>query len=378
MYVHSGQKLLTYIGYCANTCARLAVRNLIHLTYPMPQGEGYWPELTERVKKIGALILAIPLAGILFIPSSLAYSLAACVGRGRFELLTLPHSLPLPVERTPTSSIKIMSLNACFQDPWSMLTGGVVAPFDEVKPQISRVAAIVNAVAKENPAVFLGQEFDDLKAQDECIRLMQQKGFCHFFRDLGSHHPMKNHSGLFIASKLALHNVEFIPYPVEDQAGLAKQACQGALTFQVSLKNQKVRLINVHLNYGNEKKHQAARNRQLKNHVIPLLKKQPAILFGDLNFDSSSVNKKDSGLAPFRNALEGQVTCTDAGKHTLKQEKRSAQHTACPECEERIDGLVYDPKAINVRACRVKPLMLEKQLLSDHYATIATLQIRKR
>jgi hypothetical protein len=127
------------------------------------------------------------------------------------------------------------------------------------------------------------------------------------------------------------------------------------------------------LNYGDSEENQKARNRQLKRHVIPLLQRGPSVLFGDLNFDTSKVSKAASGLQGFTNALEDLPTCTDEGKHTLRGKNRNPGGKPCAECKESIDGLIYDPKRVSVSNCVVKPLCRNHQLLSDHFATVATI-----
>ena len=361
------QKFFTYAGYYSSAFARELARDIERLTRPMPQGNDYWEEAGERVKRAVFACACIPLATALFIPSMSFYTLASYIGHGRFELIE-PKSLGNPLAK---KSIKVLSLNACLQDPWSPLTGGVVPPLEPVADCASRTLGIVNAIAKEDPIVCMGQEFESLAAQDECIRLMQQKGFAYFLRDLGSNDPICNNSGLFVASKVPLENIEFTPYPSEDREGLAKWSNQGALTFTVSVKGKDLRFVNVHLNYGEGQKNQDARNRQLKRHVIPLLNKEPSVVLGDLNFSTDQVSGKSSGLSGLTNALEGRVTCTDEGKHALRGKKKNP---TCSDCQEKIDGLLYDPGKIQVLNFEVKPLKLKGQLLSDHYATIATVK----
>jgi endonuclease/exonuclease/phosphatase family metal-dependent hydrolase len=241
---------------------------------------------------------------------------------------------------------------------------------------MSRISAVVDAIAKENPAVYLGQEFENLGAQDKCIRLMRKKGFHYFLRDLGANDAIRNNSGLFVASQVPLQNVQFIPYPLEDRAGLAKWSGQGALTFTVPVQGKDLRLVNVHLNYGEGPENQNARNRQLTRHVVPLLKQGNAALFGDLNFNTALVDQAASGLLGYVNALEGKVTCTDEGKHTLRGKSRTLDGKPCADCEEKIDGLIYNPNRIQVLSSKTQPLLFKEQLLSDHFATVATLNIR--
>lgn len=371
MYVNNGQKFFTYIGYYGNEFARISARSIERLTRPMPHGDSYWREAGERVKRAVTAIFSVSIAAALFIPAFGCYSIAAYIGGGRFDPIKPEAQANFWQER----SVKVMSLNACFQDPWSPLTGGVVSPFEPVGECASRIAALVNAIGEENPVVFMGQEFENLGAQDECIRLMQQKGFRYFLRDMGSNDPLRNNSGLFVASKVPLENVEFVPYPAEDRAGLAKWSGQGALTFTISVQGRNLRLINVHLNYGEGQENQEARNRQLTRHVVPLLNRGNSALFGDLNFDTALVERTASGLFGFVNAIEGQISCTDAGKHALRGKSLNPNGHPCTDCEERIDALIYHPNQMQVLASEVKPLLLKNQLLSDHYATIATLQI---
>lgn len=369
MYVNGPQKIFTYMGYYGNSFARESARNIERLARPMPQGVDYWSEVGERVKRVVATPFSLPLAAALAIPSLACYFLAAMLGRGRIEFIK-PEFLTDWTGR----SVKVMSLNACFQDPWSPLTGGVVPPFDPVGHYSSRIAAVVDAVARQSPDLFMGQEFDNLGAQDKFIRLMRQRGFRYFLRDLGSSHPIQNPSGLFVASKLPLQNIQFVPYPDKDKAGGAKWSAQGALAFAVSVGGLDLRLVNVHLNYGGEE-NQGARNRQMKNHVAPLLAGRSA-LFGDLNFNTSEVDLGDLGLPGFVNELEGQVTCTDAGKHELLGKSLYPNGKPCEDCREKIDGLIYRPDQIQVTDCSLIPLISAGKPLSDHYATVATLQVR--
>jgi endonuclease/exonuclease/phosphatase family metal-dependent hydrolase len=372
MYVNSAQKFFTYAGYYMNGFARESVRDIERLTHPMPQGEGHWEEVKERAKRVGLAALSIPLAAALFVPSLTCYAIAACVGRGRFELIQ-PKS---PVNFWQGRSVKVLSLNACFQDPWSPLTGGVVPPFEPVGHCASRIAAIVDAIGKKAPDICMGQEFENLGAQDEFIRLMRQKGFLYFLRDLGSNDPIRNNSGLFAASKAPFQNVKFVPYPPEDRAGLAKWSNQGALTFSVSTEEKALTFVNVHLNYGEGEENQSARNRQLKRHAIPLLNKGPSVLLGDLNFDTAKVDRATNGLLEFTNALEGLTTCTDEGKHILRGKDRNPGGKPCTDCQEKIDGLIYDPARVEVLDSHVEPFKLNHQFLSDHYATLANVRAR--
>ena len=367
MFVNSTQKFFTYMGYYINGFSRESIRDIERLTHPMPKGEAYWGEVAERVKRVALAIFSIPLAAILFVPAGLCYLIAACAGQGGFEYKHDQKPSPFYLE----NSVKVVALNACFQDPWSPLTGGVVPPHELVAKGVSRVAAVVDAVVKENPGLCLGQEFENLGAQDEFIRLMRQNGFQYFLRDLGSDEPVKNSSGLFVASKAEIHDVAFIPYRAEDRSGFAAWCKRGALTFTVQLNDKTLKFVNVHLNDGED---QESRNRQLKGYVVPLLS-GPSVLFGDLNFDTSKVERAVSGLVGFTNATEGHVTCTDAGKHSLRGKSLTPNGQPCTDCAEKIDGIIYDPRQVTVAGVAVQQLKVGNYFLSDHSMTVATVRL---
>ncbi len=362
IYVSGVQKFFTYAGHYAYEPARTVFRNLERLSHTMPPEEAYQGELRKRVQGVATAIILLPFAAALLIPAVACLTVAAAAGKGRFELIG-PSSPASPWEGR---SVEVVSINACFQDPWSTFSG-IKTPFEQVAPSMTRVAALVDAVA--GPTILMGQEFESISAQDEAIRLLRVKGYQYFLRDLGSHDPFKNSSGLFVASKVPLENIGFIPYPQEDRSGwMAKMSERGTLTFTVKVGGRDLRLINVHLNYAEGAENQAARNRQLTKYVVPLLRKGPAAVLGDLNFDTSAVPRQDSGLEGYTNAFEGIVTCTDEGKHTLR-----GKEGPCGDCAEKIDGLIYDEELLKVENTQVCFLGKGRDCISDHAAISATL-----
>jgi endonuclease/exonuclease/phosphatase family metal-dependent hydrolase len=368
MFVNGVQKFFTYAGHYSCESARESVRIVERLMRHMPKESGaYWFEVMERSYRIAMLVCLIPIT-VMLAPFSLGcYTLASLTDKGQFELIDAGHGTSLLDKK-----VKVLSLNACFQDPWSPLTGGVRTPFERMAPGGDRLSMLAYKIAKQRPTVFLGQEFDNLGAQDAFIHQMKEYGFRYFLRDVGP--TLGNHSGLFVASKVPMKNVKFVPYPLQDRAGLAKLAGQGALAFTVSVGGQDLQLVNVHLNYGDGAAIQAARGRQLTRHVAPLLTQQKSALFGDLNFDTA-VHRIESVAGPlkgFVNAFEGQVSCTDEGKHTLRGKSLTPGGKPCTDCKERVDGLIYDPKQVQVHNPHLKQLRSKGELLSDHSAMIAT------
>ncbi|PIS01990.1 MAG: hypothetical protein COT85_07560 [Chlamydiae bacterium CG10_big_fil_rev_8_21_14_0_10_42_34] len=379
LFVNPAQRFLSLSAHKANSFARESVRAVERYTRAMPhRKEAYWAEVVERVKCAVSALFSIPLAALMLIPATTLYCLSACMGSGRFELVEEGNGK----EKPRGKFIDVMSLNACLQHPWSPLTGGVEVHTKPIADCASRVEALARVIAGKNPDVFLGQEFEDLGAQTEMIQSLKEKGFHYFLRDLGSNDPIRNNSGLFVASKIPLREIDFVPYPSEDRAGLAKGSNQGALTFTVRVNEADLRLVNVHLNYGEGENNQAARNRQLKNHVIPLINNphRNAAAFGDLNFDTSSVCRIESGfLETIGNALEGRTTCSDEGKHILRGKSRKPGGAACTDCDEKIDGLLFHKATgFKITSLQVKPVRRGNQLLTDHFAVTASIAPKRQ
>lgn len=369
MYVNKIQKFFCYAGFHCNHLLRQSTRNIERLTRPMPQGpQAYRKECLERIQRVALTVLSLPFT----LPSAalglICYSLASCLGKGRFERIEIPSCCPVSLPE----SIRLFSNNTCFQDPWSPLTGGMETPFTKNEQGTTRIEDYAQSF-EEGVDYYQGQEYDVLSAQDALIEQLSAKGFRYFIRDLVGGNPICNSSGLFVASKFPFLEEQFIAYPLKDRAGLAKGSSQGALVVKMQLASGKVlTLINTHLNYGEGEENQQARNRQLKTHILPHLRQGAAVLAGDLNFDTTRVSPKESGLEGFENAIAGKVSCSDEGKHSLRGKKKQS----CSDCEEIADGLIYDPQTVQVTEVRVQPIRKEGRLLTDHFGVFAKLQPR--
>jgi endonuclease/exonuclease/phosphatase family metal-dependent hydrolase len=229
-----------------------------------------------------------------------------------------------------------------------------------VAGQVHRAAAVARGIADKNVDICLLQECEDLATQDFLVESLRDSGYSTFVRDLGAHDPVRNVSGLFIASKVPLEGVRWLPFI--DKTGLGKWSNQGALAVDIRLGDRSVRLINAHLNYGGEEA-QEVRNRQFAQ--IQAMMHEGAVLFADLNFDTSR-HPLEGG---YINALEGRVTCSDEPKHAL----RGKPYEGCDGCEEKIDGIVYGPQArVRVTVEELGPLKAGEKALSDHFASVAT------
>jgi hypothetical protein len=313
---------------------------------------------TERVGYAALAVLAAIPAGPLGLVATGFYFLAA-LGKGQVEWI---RSGDAP---NHTGQAKIGFLNACFQYPWSPLTGGVVAPFDLVGEGKTRIEAIVDQIVEQNLDVFTGIEFEDYATRVEFQRLMAKAGFTEFATVQDVYGPALNNPGLFIASKAPLEEVEFIPFAKEDTAGLAKWAKMGLLAFKVN----GLEILATHLNYGDEPEDAAARARQLQKYMAPRIR-EGAIGIGDLNValkDQQVLN--DLGLEDLRNAVaDDTITCTNQGKIDMGRKDKTKLHE-----EKNIDGVLYHPEKTECGAVSVIQLRDDEgPLLSDHSMVIFT------
>lgn len=359
-----------WAGYYSNHFARALGRDYERISRPLKCAEhDYqptpWQEIAERVGCLVRMSIFVPLS-LLALPCSIFfYAISYFTNAQRLEIIEPETKC---AESLRDRQVSVMSLNACLQEgPFAPLTGGVVPPFAPVGNHPSRIAALARCIT--SPDVFVGQEFHDLSAQDAFVEELKKQGYRYFIIDRAPH-PICVNSGLFVASKRALSDISFIPYPFKDRVGLAKGTQQGVLAFSVlgSQGKRVLSILNTHLNYGSGAENQAARNRQLRNHAIPHFRKRhPSLLIGDFNFDTSSpLAKSASGLRGFVNVCEGQVTCTDEGKAHLRGRKG-------PPDLEKIDAVIAN--SVRITNVNIRKLQEGGSLLSDHYAVHCTAQL---
>ena len=394
VYANTAQKYLVYLGYAFNYPFRAIVhaieRNFVRLAPT---------DVTEWVKRGGTVALValsgyeifhctfvvlglIPnnvlvrlVCGPIFAwaPALLCYSLAM-LGKGRIEKIEPDQK----DDSVPKQEISVGTINTCLQAPWAPLTGGVVGYKETVGKEGWRVCALADALAKEDLDVILAQECESVAAQHFFIQRLQKNGYRYFYRDLGTNNPILNNSGLFVASRIPLQGAQFVPYPWADRAWiLAKGTCQGALGVEVQVNGKRVRLVDVHLNYSSGEANQAARNRQLTKHVMPLAKQDdiPFVVMGDFNFDTTTVRAQECGLEGLKNVVAGQVTCTDEGKHALNGKKKVKDGKPCEDCEERIDAMVPGNGAELSKISVIPMRGANGQLLTDHFLVKAVLKV---
>lgn len=360
------ESLILWAGCYSNAFIRQLGRDLERISRPARiYEESPCDEAVYRVRRLFQAVALVPFACIATPLSFGLHTLSHLFVGQRLECIDAGARL------LTAKKVHILSLNVCFQEgPFAPLYGGVVPPFDRVNSHDSRVQAIAHFIATQKPMpdIVLGQEFSALHAQDVFVEEMKKRGYRYFIIDRAPH-PVFNNSGLLVASKYRLSDVQFIPYPYSDRCGGGRINQNGALMCTVvDGKGQSLlRIINVHLNaeYGPEADN--TRIRQLKNHVVPhFTTKLPTILAGDFNFDTSDKRvKRAAGLGKYKNVFEGQVTCTNEGFFHLRGETG-------PLVEEKIDALMANSPKIKFSNAAVKRVEDGDELLTDHYALTVT------
>ncbi len=252
---------LHWSGYYSNHFGRKLGRDLEWTTRPNVSS-------VQKATRYASIVISAPLA-IAGIPFQMAFNFLASKMPGS-RLRIIQES---PTVQLSSQTITVASLNACFMEGlFAPVTGGVVSPFEEAGRHASRIKAVAEWIGtqkigpgKSSPDVFVGQEFHDLKTIQAFIAEMKQYGYTTFIYDRAPH-VLCLTSGLLIASKCKLTEINFTPFLLKDRTGKARAMQLGALSATVLNHHDKplVRIFNTHLNCGGNEV-QFARNNQLKN-----------------------------------------------------------------------------------------------------------------
>ncbi len=350
---------LNIASYTTNVFSRKLGRDLERVTRPQFLKEN----LGSQILSLASLPLTTSLTLASFPIRTLLSAASSAIPTTELKLVQSPAILG-----QPSKHLSLLSFNACLREGFvAPYTAGVVPPSEAVDGHSSRSAAIAQWIVTESPDIFLGQEFNDPAAVEIIMQEMKRHGYTAFIYDPHLN-PFSINCGLFIASKRTLSDVALISFPFKHKGGIAKFARRGAITCSVldDFGQPLLRIYNTHLDAGLI---QDVRNNQLKEYILPTFSKEtiPSVLVGDLNFDTAQY-RFESGLDGYVNILEGQVTCNDEGKLTLRG-------MSPPANKEKIDAIIANTTAIqftNVKNAQVKS---GKDILSDHYGVGATINL---
>lgn len=344
------QKTVAHTGHWINEPSRHFARGVIHLLYSPINRENLLWEIASKVEDVFIVGLSFPLAALSLGLSTPCYLTAFYAGPGRFERLDPPPFVfPLPL---PQKKVRIAIINFCAQDPWSLLSGGKLPPLASEPNGQTRADKLIERLIREKPDVLCGQEFDHLPTTQKISDKLTQQGYSCFW-DLGCH-TLFNHSGLFFAaSPSVIDSIAFRRFHPEHVSGVTSWCDRGILEVTVPLQDRFLKVLNFHLNSGSGPKDSTSRLFQLKTYITPSLKGTHALAVGDANLDTSElsdIERAETGLLGLTNALEGQVTCSDEGKHILLGKDRKD----CRECKEKIDAIFIDPLYVRIEKIEIE------------------------
>ena len=350
---------LNSASYTTNVFSRKLGRDLERISRP----QFFKEHIGSQILTIGCLPITASFTLAAFPIRTLLSAASAAIPAPELKLVQSPSK-----KGQPANQLTLLSFNACLREGFvAPYTAGVVPPSEAVEGHSSRSSAIANWIVTQSPDIFLGQEFNDPTAVEIIINEMKRNGYTAFIYDPHLN-PFSINCGLFIASKRTLNDVELIAFPFKHKGGIAKFARRGTITCTVldDFGQPLLRIYNTHLDAGPL---QDVRNSQLKNYILPTFSTEtiPSVLVGDLNFDTAQFGQ-ESGLDAYVNILEGQVTCNDEGKLTLRG-------MSPPANREKIDAIIANTKAIrftNIQNAQVKS---GRDILSDHHGVGATINL---
>ncbi|NGX38418.1 MAG: hypothetical protein K1000chlam2_01591 [Chlamydiae bacterium] len=208
-------------------------------------------------------------------------------------------------EKQEDDAYRLMTQNAC------MLWGGLPIPLGGMRPPSDRMDQFAKKICEEDPDILVMQEM----AFDPSYSLYQKikNNYAHFFTRIGPNPPLME-SGLFVASKYAILQAGFIPFP--KQLGIKRGAFW--------IETPKAFFFTTHMEFGPAEGKIQERQAQIDlimKKIDECKKEKPCFLLGDFNLDRSvgehyqnmqiSENFHDPYFKKYPKLDEQSATCTD-------------------------------------------------------------------
>ena len=220
------------------------------------------------------------------LPSAALRSLAANLHPSPYVHLRQKLGLEkrLPADR----SFTLLSWNVCFVAGGYVLSDGGVLPWKE------RIDRVIEKIGDIDADVVSLYEVFDTNAAFILEEKLREKGYVHIYFSIGAK-GFGPSSGIFVASKYAIENPEFIPFSQESLVGRTKLATKGVFAFDlVSEAKSFTRIYATHLQHSEEpefptEEEVKARSMQMQMILEQMQKRSDthAILTGDLNLDDA-------------------------------------------------------------------------------------------
>lgn len=139
----------------------------------------------------------------------------------------------LPTRSPQNRKFTLMNLNICF------LPAELPLLFGGVKPSSERVEEIANFIKEKHPDVLCLYEAHEVDSTYSLYEALKDE-FAHFYIDIGNDF-LEFNSGLFVASKFAINDVNFKPF---QYIGMQEQINKGY--FEFTIEDQKKTLAKIY------------------------------------------------------------------------------------------------------------------------------------
>ncbi len=201
-------------------------------------------------------------------------------------------------ESRASSRFTLLSWNICCVPAGYTITDGGVVPWPE------RMAGIIQFITRQNADVVTLFEVFDTHA---CRQLYQglRPHYPHFYTHIGMR-AVGAPSGIFVASRKALTDPRFTPFPVDSLVGRTKFASKGIFSVNMG----QMRLFATHLQHSEipsqpTRAEKTARAVQMQLIITQMRYSPRSILTGDFNLGGTEYQKSE-----WRSHFKGEVHFT--------------------------------------------------------------------
>ncbi|MDE3047207.1 MAG: hypothetical protein KGI83_02535 [Verrucomicrobiota bacterium] len=183
----------------------------------------------------------------------------------------------------------LLSWNICCIGAGYSITDGDVVPWQE-----DRLNKIADKIIEKNADVNCLYEVFDWKAACQLKEKLKGAGYTHFYYNIGAR-GIGASSGIMVASKYAMDQPAFTPFPQETLVGRTQYCSKGVLSFDLQSRGRSfARLFATHLQHSElpesptpDEVQGRVRQMQLIVDQVDQVRDRCVILTGDLNLDDA-------------------------------------------------------------------------------------------
>lgn len=200
------------------------------------------------------------------------------------------HSKELPSSKT----FSLLTWNVCFVAAGYPITDGGVLPWSE------RIDRVIDKIVEQDADVNCLYETFDTKSAFYLSEKLKEKGYTHIYFDIGPQ-ALGASSGIMVASKYAIENPEFTPFPDEALVGRAKYSAKGVFSFDLSSNGSAfAKVFATHLQHSEEPEfptsEEVEARRQQMRVIIEKIQGEEGkaiVVTGDLNLDDAEFQSSE-------------------------------------------------------------------------------------